>query len=183
MGMKKYQIIYADPPWEYTASECIAKKSCLSGEHQEHYQYMHLEDIKKLPIQNICEKSCLCFMWSTSPKLNEAIELGGAWGFQYSTVAFVWDKQRLNPSYYTMSQIEMCLVFRKGNIPKPRGARNIRQFLSEERTLHSKKPEEIRNRINQMFPLQRKIELFARQKTEGWDVWGNEVQSDIRLGV
>ena len=177
--MKKYKIIYADPPWEYKSSDCIAKKSCLSKEHKEHYSYMSWENLLKLSIKDICDKNCLLFMWTTSPKLNEAIPLGEAWGFKYSTVAFVWDKKRLNPSYYTMSQIEICLVFRRGNIPKPRGLRNIRQFLSEERTIHSKKPDEIRNRITQMFPIQNKIELFARQKTEGWDVWGNEVDSSI----
>ena len=130
-------------------------------------------------------------MWTTSPKLNEAIPLGEKWGFQYSTVAFVWDKKRINPGYYTVSQIEFCLVFRIGNIPKPRGDRNIKQFLSEKKNRHSAKPREVRNRIELMFPTQNKIELFARPdpqmnlegKTalDNWDVWGNEVKSDINL--
>ena len=179
--MKKYQIIVVDPPWEYKASDCIAKKSCLSGEHQEHYKYMTLEELHKLPINNITDKNCLLFMWTTNPKLNEAIPLGEKWGFKYSTVAFVWDKQRLNPGYYTMSQVELCLVFRKGNIPKPRGTRNVRQFLSEMRREHSRKPDTIRNRITEMFPTQDKVELFAREKTDGWDAWGNDVESDITL--
>jgi len=76
---------------------------------------------------------------------------------------------------YTMSECEICLIGKKGKIPQPRGARNIRQFLSEKKTRHSAKPVEIRNRIEQMFPTQDKIELFARNKTDGWDVWGNEV--------
>ena len=103
------------------------------------------------------------------------------WKFEYSTVAFVWEKVKANPGYYTLSSTELCLVGRRGNIPQPRGRRNVRQFFQEERTLHSKKPEGIRNLITEMFPLQTKIELFARQKTEGWDVWGNEVESDINL--
>ena len=70
---------------------------------------------------------------------------------------------------------------KKGKIPTPRGARNIKQFLAEKRTRHSAKPNEIRNRIFQMFPTQNKIELFARENHEGWDVWGNEVQSSVAL--
>jgi N6-adenosine-specific RNA methylase IME4 len=73
-----------------------------------------------------------------------------------------------------MSQVELCLIFKKGRIPKPRGSRNIRQFLSETRREHSRKPEEVRQRINEMFPTQSKLEMFARTTTEGWDVWGNE---------
>jgi N6-adenosine-specific RNA methylase IME4 len=80
-----------------------------------------------------------------------------------------------------MSECEICLIGKKGNIPSPRGARNIRQFLSEQKTKHSSKPQEIRKRIEMMFPEQNKVELFARQKIEGWDVWGNEVESDITL--
>jgi N6-adenosine-specific RNA methylase IME4 len=98
-----------------------------------------------------------------------------AWGFDYKTIAFVWDKQKTNPGYYTLSQVEICLVGKKGKFPTPRGSRKERQFLSEMRGVHSKKPDEIRQRITKMFPTQKKLELFARQTSDGWDVWGNEV--------
>jgi N6-adenosine-specific RNA methylase IME4 len=104
-----------------------------------------------------------------------------AWGFAYKTIAFVWDKQKVNPGYYTMSQCEICLVGKKGTIPAPRGTRNERQFLSEMRGRHSTKPDEIRKRIERMFPTQKKIELFARETVEGWDAWGNEVETSISL--
>jgi N6-adenosine-specific RNA methylase IME4 len=104
-----------------------------------------------------------------------------AWGFKYKTVAFVWEKQKTNPGNYTMSQCELCLVGKRGKIPGPRGTRNERQFISEMRTRHSTKPTEIRNRIVRMFPTQRKIELFARNTSEGWDVWGNEVETNLEL--
>ena len=73
-----------------------------------------------------------------------------AWGFEYKTVAFAWDKVNPNPGYYTLSQVELCLVGKRGMIPKPRGARNVRQFVSEKKTRHSGKPEEVRKRIEQM---------------------------------
>jgi N6-adenosine-specific RNA methylase IME4 len=174
----RYSIVYCDPPWDYDGREQHntqdANKSVIH-----HYSTMKLNELKALKIQDITEKDCLLFMWSSSPHLPQAIDLMEHWGFTYKTIAFVWDKQRVNPGYYTMSQCEVCLVGKKGNIPSPRGERNIRQFVSQMRGRHSEKPEEIRNRITQMFPTQTKIELFARQATEGWDVWGNEVESSV----
>ena len=114
-------------------------------------------------------------MWATSPHLDQAIDLLKSWGFSWATVGFVWDKKKVNPGFYTMSQCEICLIGKKGKIPSPRGARNIRQLVRVERTRHSEKPDEVRSRIVKMFPTQNKIELFARKKAKGWDSWGNEV--------
>ena len=178
--MKKYQIIYADPPWE-CSNQNVAKISYIKNNGSFHYNSMKLKDICSLPIQNIVDNNALLFLWVRSPALDWGLEVGKEWGFKFSTVAFVWDKQRILPSFYTPSQVELCLVFKKGKIPTPRGSTKEHQFLSEKRRRHSQKPDTIRDRITKMFPTQTKIELFARQKTEGWDVWGNEVESDINL--
>lgn len=171
-----YDIIYADPPWDYKGqSQHSGKKGKSSGGALSHYNTLKLKDLKGMGIPSICADDCLLFMWATSPHLDQAIDLMKAWGFKWATVAFVWNKCRVNPGFYTMSQCELCLVGKKGRIPKPRGARNIRQLVNHPRMKHSKKPDEVRKRIEEMFPTQKKIELFARQKTEGWDVWGNEV--------
>lgn len=178
----KYSILYADPPWDYDG-----KTQHTNGEFKEgksavdHYPTMKLDALMKLPIQEVCDKNALLFMWTSSPHLPQAIELMRAWGFEYKTIAFIWDKQKLNPGYYTISQCEICIVGKRGTIPKPRGATNIRQFFSAPREAHSKKPDEIRNRIVQMFPTQKKLELFARQKADGWDVFGNQVAGTISL--
>lgn len=127
-----------------------------------------------MPVGEAAADDCLLFLWTTGVNLQEAFPVGEAWGFQYITIAFVWDKQRPVIGYYTMSQCELCLAFKRGRIPQPRGARNARQFLSEKRTRHSAKPVEVRKRIEAMFPTQRKLELFARAPAEGWTVWGNE---------
>ena len=177
----KYQIIYADPAWQYKTKECLAKTSILNGDINTHYQTMTLEQLKKLNVKSISEKDSMLFLWVVSPMLKEGIEVMESWGFKYATIAFIWHKQRANPGHYTMSECEICLVGKKGKIPTPRGSRNERQFLSELRTKHSKKPDEIRNRISKMFPEQTKIELFARQRHDGWSSWGNEVESDINL--
>jgi len=178
--MKKYQIIYADPPWE-CSTQNVAKKSFIKRQGSFHYNSMKLEDICNLSVQKITDCNALLFLWVRSPALDWGLELGKCWGFKYSTVAFVWDKQRILPSFYTPSQIEICLVFKKGKIPRPRGSTKEHQFLSEKRTSHSKKPNTIRNRISNMFPFQNKIELFACQKTEGWTSIGNKIDGvDIK---
>ena len=179
--MKKYQIIYADPPWQYNAGDFLAQTSLVTSNDNYQYESMKFNDILSLPIASICDDNCLLFIWTTSAFLYGAIQCGNAWGFTFSSVGFVWNKERVNPGNHTMTSCEFVLIMKHGKIPQPRGARNIKQYLSALRSTHSTKPIEIRNRITKMFPTQQKIELFARQKTIGWDSWGNEVKNDIIL--
>lgn len=177
MTLAKYSIVYADPPWDYKGQKQHAGigKSDTGGAVS-HYDTMKLGEIMALDVSAITDpKECLLFMWSSSPHLPQALDVMMAWGFSWATVAFVWDKQKVNPGFYTMSQVELCLVGKMGKIPQPRGARNVRQFISEMRGGHSSKPVEVRERIEQMFPDQRKIELFARDTAPGWDSWGEGV--------
>lgn len=177
---KKYNIIYADPPWTYKQKQ-INFQNYNNGKKyinsvEEHYNTMTKQELEEMKdaIQKIADNDCLLFMWATCPNLDIAIDLGRKWNFEFKTVAFVWDKQRTNYGFYTLSQCELCLVFKKGKIPKKQ-VNNIKQFLSEHVGEHSKKPDEIRRRIDKMFSKQKRIELFARQEVEGWDCWGNEV--------
>ena len=178
---KKYQIIYADPPWRYGGR---GETSKWRENLENLYPTMSDEELKNLDIQKLSEKDCLLFMWVVSPHLKECVAVGESWGFKYITIGFVWHKKAARLGNYTMSGCEICLIFKKGKIPndKIKGKGNgVKQFLEQSVEKHSKKPNEIRNRINKMFPISTKIELFAREKTEGWDVWGNEVESDIKL--
>lgn len=176
-----FDIIYADPPWSYSGdglwdpSKVGGKRVPVHSSAVRNYETMHVRDIAAMPVGDIAADDSLLFIWVTSPCLPEGLAVLSAWGFKYATVAFVWDKERINPGYYTLSQCELCLVAKRGRIPRPRGARNIRQLHHEKRTIHSRKPDEIAHRIEQMFPEQRKIELFARRPRDGWAVWGNEV--------
>ena len=181
MSEKRYPIIYIDPPWDYKGqTQHAGAKSSNTGGAIKHYPTMKLAELKAMKpmIDSLCDDDCLMFMWTSSPHLDQAIDLLKAWGFAWATVGFVWDKQRVNPSFYTMSQIELCLIGKRGKIPQPRGARNVRQFVSEMRGRHSAKPQQVRDRIVEMFPTQNKIELFARETTQGWDSWGNEIGED-----
>lgn len=178
----RYGIIYADPPWDYQGQTQHRSSACFdTGSAATHYETVPTDVLRLLPVASIAEQDCLLFMWASSPHLDQAISLGKAWGFNWATVAFVWDKVRINPGYYTMSQCELCLAFKRGRIPSPRGARNIRQYVRQERGRHSRKPEEVRRRITEMFPLQRKIEMFARNIVVGWDAWGMEAEREALL--
>ena len=142
---------------------------------------METEAIQALPVAELADRDCALFLWITLPKLREAWTVMEAWGFQYSTTAFVWVK--LNPKadtlfwgqgYWTRANAELCLLGTKG-CPK-RQARNIHQVILSRREEHSKKPEEARRRIEALLGDLPRVELFARRPAPGWDVWGNLVE-------
>lgn len=186
---KTYDIIYADPPWDYGGKMQFDKsgKKDINTNWENNifisaanfkYPTLKTKEMMKIPIWEIAKEDCLLFMWVTNPHLAQGIELGKSWGFDYKTVAFVWDKMNHNPGQYTLSYCELCLVFKRGRIPTPRGARNIKQLVRVPRGEHSEKPIEVLRNIEQMFPTQDKIELFARHKPTNWDVWGLDVREE-----
>ena len=125
-------------------------------------------------------------MWATFPAMQTAIKLMRAWGFHYRTVAFVWIKKNrksegnfMGMGGWTRSNAEVCLIGIKGN-PK-RISKSVRQVIEAPIGKHSEKPAEARDRILELMGDVPRIERFARQKTEGWDAWGNEVESDVDL--
>ena len=183
---KTFDVIYADPPWDYSGKMQYDKSSVKTlniGFKRDifisaadfKYPTLKLEELKKLNVASISADDCILFMWTTGPQMANSIELGLSWGFDYKTVAFVWDKQIHNPGRYTLSQTEFVLAFKRGRFPTPRGARNIRQLISVRRGEHSEKPDQVIEGITKMFPEQRKIELFARKSYVGWDNWGLEI--------
>ncbi len=181
--MKKYQIIYADPPWTYGDTQKSGGTAYFGASVR--YDTMPLEKIKSLPIGTISGKNAVLFLWVTSPLLPEGLEVINSWGFFFKTIAFCWNKQSKygkwisNMGRWTMGNIELCLLGVKGH-PR-RICNNIKQLVIAERTSHSRKPDEVRDRIVQLMGDVLRIELFARQKVVGWDCWGNEVESDIDL--
>lgn len=175
---KKYNIIYADPPWQY---HVWSKKTGNKRSAESHYPTMQKKDIQDLPIQNICDKDTVLFLWVTAPCLLEGIELITKWGFKYKTIGFTWIKQNKKANslfwgmgYYTRANTELCLLATKGK-PLKRLSRSVHQVIMSHIEEHSKKPAETRERIVKLFGDIPRIELFARQKIEGWDYWGNEV--------
>lgn len=180
--MKKYQIIYADPPWKYK----VYSKKGEGRSAENHYSTMSMEDIGNMPINNLADKNCVLFLWLTFPTMKETLGILDKWGFKYKTVAFVWIKQnKRSPSlfmglgFWTRANAEICIIATKGN-PK-RESKKVHQVIISPIREHSRKPDEIRNRIVELIGDLPRIELFARQKVDGWDSWGNEIESDIDI--
>lgn len=177
--MKKYQIICCDPPWDYGGqTQHNGAKGSDTGGAIKHYPTMKTVDMItefRPLLDSWSDDNCLLFMWTTWPHLDQAISLGTGWGFKYVHTPFVWNKMKVNPGFYTMTQTEPVLCFKRGKIPQPRGSRNERQLIEEMRTKHSAKPQECYTRIERMFPTQNKMEMFARIQRQGWDRFGNEV--------
>ena len=189
-SVKKYQIIYSDPAWSYY-NDSSAKPDCttVKGMRRPPYPVMGSDKIANLPINNISDENCILFIWTTDYHLEKCFKVINKWGFAYKTIAFTW--QKLNKQNkpvcfmgaYTMkSGIELCLLATKGkDAHKLVKKHNIRGLIQSQRLEHSKKPDEIRDRIVELCGDIPRIELFARQKTEGWDIWGNEVENSIEL--
>lgn len=179
---KKYNIIYADPPWTFKTYSAKGKEK-KSAEN--HYTCMTKQDIQNLPIQNITADDCVLLLWVTFPCLEEGLELIKKWGFTYKTCGFTWVKRnKKNDSffwglgYWTRANAEICLLATKGK-PK-RVSMSVHQVCDARIMEHSRKPDEIRNRIVQLCGDLPRIELFARQPADGWDCWGNETDKFLQ---
>ena len=177
IAIKKYPIIYADPPWRYSAKK-------VQGAAENHYPTMSIDELCALPVAELAAKDSALFMWATFPQLPEALRLIRAWGFTYKSVAFVWLKKNKKADswfyglgFWTRANAEICLLATKGH-PK-RQAADIHQFIISPIEAHSKKPDETRDRIVALMGDLPRVELFARQTSPGWDVWGNEVEPTI----
>lgn len=180
--MKKYQVIYADPPWRFATYSPKGKKRSA----EKHYPTMTAKAINDLPVNTLAEDDCALFLWVTMPCLPDGLAVMKAWGFQYKTVAFVWIKRNRKAKslfwgmgYWTRSNVEICLLGTKGH--PSRVSASVHQVIISPVEEHSKKPNEVRDRIVKLMGDVPRIELFAQQKPSGWDVWGNEVDSDIYM--
>lgn len=181
---KKYTVIYADPPWAYRQCGATGKSR---GTALKQYQTMDTADICKMPIQKITGGGAACFMWATFPNIAEAIKVMEAWGFRYKTAAFVWVKKNAKSGTnfwgmgaYTRANAEVCLLgvtqdFKAGERVR---SHRVHQIIEAPFEGHSKKPDETRRRIVELLGDVPRLELFARQRAEGWDAWGNEVPED-----
>ncbi len=178
--MKKYNVIYADPPWSYND-----KMSGHSFSLDHEYKTQSIEWIKSLSVNNLADKDCALFMWVVSPLLPEALDVIKSWGFKYKTLAFCWSKYHKsgklvkNLGRWTMGNVELCLLATRGK-PK-RICNNIQQLVQYERSRHSVKPPIVRDRIVQLMGDVPRIELFARERERGWDALGDSIDGkDIK---
>lgn len=179
---KKYQIIYADPPWQYERSGGTKNAKGLA---KQHYPTMTTGEICAMPVRELCdEDGAALFLWATFPTLPKAIQVMEAWGFDYIGAAFVWIKKnkKSGSNYwgmgrYTRANAEVCLL---GITPGYKATQHVishrvHQIVEAPVGRHSAKPDEVRRRIVELLGDVPRIELFARERLPGWDVWGDEV--------
>ncbi|TRZ80526.1 hypothetical protein D4R86_04200 [bacterium] len=164
----KYRIIYADPPWSYGND-----RTYYGGDQISHYPSMTIEELRQMSIRDIIEDNAVLFIWVTSPVLKESFEVIEAWGFDYKT-SFIWDKIKHNMGHYNSVRHEFLLICTKGSCT-PDNMKLFDSVQSIERTEHSEKPEYFRKIIDTLYTYGKRIELFARRKTEGWDCYGNQL--------
>ena len=176
--MKKYQIIYADPPWQLKAGSPNLHER-KQGNRELLYPTMSIQEIQVLPIEEISDDNSVLFLWTTNKYIEQAYFIAREWGFKPSTM-LVWCKKPKGRGLGGTFGIstEYLLFSRKGSLKATQ--RHWSTWFEAKRGKHSEKPQIAREIIEKCFT-GNKIELFARQKTEGWDVWGNEVKSDIEL--
>jgi len=180
---KKYRIIYADPPWEFGDGIRSSKmRNNKNLKYQPQYKMQSTEYICSLPVEDISLPNSVLFIWTTDAHLPSALEVINAWGFQYKTIGFIWNKKTSTGKQvcyfgqWTCKGSEICLLAIKGRIHTFLEDHTVRQLVEAERRAHSQKPDEVRKRIEKMFGNSGpRIELFARERFEGWDAWGDEV--------
>ena len=191
---KKYQIIYADPPWEYKFAGTRSEGT------EDDYPTMKTKDICAFNVAELADDNCILFMWGIWTKLQDAIDVMKAWGFEYKTVGFVWVKTNkrekvtqysflpadsfdefFGMGMYTRSNTEFCLIGTKG---KPqRISASVRQLVYTPIQQHSRKPDEVRERIVELMGDLPRVELFCRFPKDGWDVWGNQIEATVEVGM
>jgi N6-adenosine-specific RNA methylase IME4 len=210
--MKKYKVIYADPPWTYD-------DKAHAGERGVSYKYntMSIPEIRGLNVSDYCDSDCALFLWCTMPFIPDALKIMAGWGFKYKTVAFVWVKTprgkvpsikfsfkqisdwfyKLNPivinildyikwhwgmGSWTRANAEIVLLGVRGKpVRMSKGVHSI--VLCQHLGEHSRKPDEVRKRIIELMGDVPRLEMFARNPiSDGWDVWGDEVVSDVEIG-
>ncbi len=173
---RKYNIIYADPPWKYNTWRDG------EGTAEKHYPTMKVEEIVNMKdtIKKISEKDCILFLWVTFPCLLDGIRVIKEWGFRYKTCGFNWIKRNkvsdtwfFGLGYWTRANSEICLLATKGTIK--RKSNKVSQVVDTHIEEHSKKPAIVRDKIIELVGDLPRIELFARQTADGWDSWGDEV--------
>jgi N6-adenosine-specific RNA methylase IME4 len=178
--MKKYNVIYADPPWSYKAKNppCLIKKQPLTCSVDYYYQTMSYSEIKAMPIKDISERNSVLFLWATTPNIEQALSLVGDWGFKYKTM-ITWEKiNRDCMGYWFRVCTEHLIVAVRGSVKSFRSME--RTCYREARGKHSKKPDYFYGLIESVTKGER-LELFARNQREGWDVFGNQVNNSIKI--
>ena len=169
--MSAADIIVADPPWNFS-SNSVAKPGRNA---RRHYDCMSDGAIAEIPVRDMAQDDALLFMWVTAPMLARAMPVIGAWGFRYVS-QLVWVKSRIGTGFWVRNRHELVLIAKRGRFPCPKPAPFPDSVIEAPQREHSRKPEELQDRIDLVWPYAAKLEMFARRSRPGWMRWGNETQ-------
>lgn len=188
---KKYGIIYADPAWQMGYVKGGSTTGSVKGGAKLPYRTMSDNEIIAMRIKEIADENAFLFMWVTDNRIPIVAQIMEAWGFKFNSIAFVWNKiskykeglVRTTLTPYTRRSCEYCFMGTKGKTKNLVKEHYILQYVAwaSQTRKHSVKPDEVRNRIVQLCGDLPRVELFAREQTPGWDVFGNEVKGSIKL--
>lgn len=167
VGGRRYPVLLADPPWRYEFAEADNR------EIENKYPTLSLDEIKALPVGDVAAEDAVLFLWATSPKLEEAMQVMRAWGFTYRT-CMVWVKDRIGMGYYARQRHELLLIGGRGALPVPEPKTRPDSVIEAPRGAHSEKPPIVHELIETMYPEFGRLELFCRDPKAGWAAWGNE---------
>ncbi|MBB3318949.1 N6-adenosine-specific RNA methylase IME4 [Rhizobium sp. BK181] len=170
---QRYSVLYCDPPWKYEYPPIGSE----NRRPERHYPTMGLDEICALPVSEIAADDAICFMWATSPMLEECLQVLNAWGFRYRCSA-VWDKVSIGPGYHFRNRHEFLLLGKRGEIPAPLPGTQPASIFREPKRDHSRKPDCVPEMIETLYPILPKIELFRRGPARpGWSAWGNQAEA------
>ena len=183
---KKYNVIYADPPWSFKSAKSGGNMNSGAAAH---YDVMNIKDIKAMPVSKIADDNCILIMWWVGSQPQEALDLAKAWGFTVRNMnGFVWSKLTVKlkaffgMGFYTRAGSESALIATIGKASNLVDNHGVRAVRSAPVGRHSKKPDEFRDDIVKMCGDVPRLEMFARNSTDGWDLFGNECDSSIKIG-
>lgn len=184
--MKKYNVIYVDPPWKFNNKKTGG--SMKSGADAQ-YPTMTIKQLKQMDVESLCADDCLLVMWWVGSKPQEALDLVKSWGFALKNMnGFVWEKLTakglpfFGMGFYTRAGSETALIATKGKAGSLVACKSVRAVRRAKVGAHSKKPDEFRDDIVKLCGDVPRLEMFARNQTEGWDVFGNECDNSIEIG-
>jgi N6-adenosine-specific RNA methylase IME4 len=165
---KRYGVILADPPWRFTS---YSTETGMDRAADNHYPTMDVEGIAALNVPVAAD--CVLFLWATVPMLPQALDVLKSWGFEYKS-HFAWVKDKAGTGFWNKNRHELLLIGTRGSVPAPAAGEQFDSVIEAPRGAHSSKPFAVHEMIEVMFPTLPRIELFARERFEGWDAWGNE---------
>lgn len=184
MIILKFDLIYADPPWEFRSNS----EEKTGRNVRRHYSTLSLKELKMMPIEQLAEDNSMIVMWATGPTLDQAISLMRAWGFKFKGSLFTWIKTtkkgglHMGLGYITRKNAEFCLYGTKGTGLGIPTNRSIEEVIMARREEHSKKPLEAYERLELLYPNVTRLELFARNLRDRWISFGDELPEGYATG-